>query len=178
MAKFVMEDGSTISGDHLMDMMEKNNQPDISYHNTFLTYHEIEKLKIPNGISNRHRMSNLNTYDLLTHIQQSLLLNNRCILKLITNEEHRCLKMNDDIQRRINQFANKFIDDDFRKRYPRNKLRIKDENHEESYTTRMESDEEWNDRLCHLIMHLNHPTKLQMIKCEECIQSWLNSSEW
>ena len=73
MAKFVMEDGSTISGDHLMDMMKKNTQPDVSYS----IYHEIEKLKIPNGILNRHRMLNLNTYDLLTHIQQSLSLNNR-----------------------------------------------------------------------------------------------------
>lgn len=177
MAKFFMEDGSTISGDHLMDILNSQNNS-LNKPSSHNTYHEIEKMKIPNGKLNRHRILNTNTYDLLTHIQQSLSLNNRCILELITNETHRCPIMNDTIKRRIQQFANNYIDDEFRKNYPRQRKFIKDEKREGHYIVRPETDEEWFERLCHIMMHQNHPFKLQMIKCEECIQSWLNSSTW
>ena len=40
---------------------------------------------------------------------------------------------------------------------------------------REETDEEWISRLCHIYMHKYHSSKLQMIKCEECLQYWLNS---
>ena len=66
------------------------------------------------------------------------------------------------------RFQSKEITEELKSRYPK----IKDENGVE------ESDESYICRLCHIIMHHNHPRMLQMIKCEECIQAWMNSDKW
>lgn len=164
MAGFVTDDGKGgISGDTYVRKVQRPV--------------DVDKMKQPPGPINSRRLLNTNMYDLLVHIQQSLSMNNRCILELITNESHSCLKMNDTIQRRIRQFALSYIDDDFRKSYPRSTFRYKVPGRE-TYATREETDEEWDDRLCHMYMHINHPYKLQMIQCEECLQHWMNSDKW
>lgn len=181
MARIETEDGYSISSSHLMDQLERTERINsVSQSELYCrpVYHEIEKMKVPNGIHNRDRLLNTNTYDLLVHIQQSLSLNNRCILNLITNAEHKCLNTNETIQRRIHQYAEQFIDESFRILNPRSRIQFKIEGTDDQYDYRPETDEEWFDRLCHLIMHKDHPAKLQMIKCEECIQEWLNTSKW
>ena len=186
MAKIEMDDGSVISSGHLLDKLERETGK-ISFlqmaesaleSKPNFVHPEITKMKVPNGIDNRHRIVNTNTYDLLVHIQQSLSLNNRCIINLITNEEHKCLNTNDTIQRRIHQFAESYIDEQFALLNPRSKVKYKVEGTDNCYDERDETDEEWLDRLCHLMMIHNHPRKLQMIKCEECIYNWLKSSIW
>ena len=184
MASFVTEDGKGgISGDtfmlhfeHSEDALIYKDDSNSNYIPTHKIYTEIQKLKTPIGKTNSHRLLNTNMYDLLSHIQKTLSLTNKCIIKLITNEDHRCINTNKTIQCRINTFANEHMSDSFKEANPRGEIRIKKENDE--YTTRPETDEEYNDRLCHLYMHQYHPTRLQMIKCEECLQKWLNDDKW
>ena len=180
MAKFVTEDGKdAISGDRLMEEYGKQNQ---SYTDMWFRAHpvkrhqDVPKMKEPHGRYNRDRLLNTNMYDLLAHMQETLSLSNRCVLELITNENHTCLKTNDTILRRIHQFADKHMDEAFIKSTPKIKLHIKVD--EDKYDERWETDEEWHDRMCHVYMHRYHPAKLQMIKCEECLQCWMNSDKW
>lgn len=184
MSKFVTDDGlGGISGDRFMDELNrKNNQ---TYTESWIAAHpvrkhhtDVNKMKMPPGRRNCDRLLNSNMYDLLAHIQQTLSLTGRCILEMITNEDHKCLNMNPTIQHRINLFAMERIDDNFRKAYPKYTIRVKVDGTEDEYTSRLETDEEWNDRLCHMYMHKNHPSKLQMIKCEECLQHWMNDDKW
>ena len=182
MAKFELDDGSTISSSHYMDNLFRNDE--LQYmiegeRNIVAQRPSIVKpMKIPPGLYNRHRILNTSTYDLFVHIQESLATNNRCIIDLITNNSHKCPNTTDTIQRRIHQYAEQFIDDAFIDSNPRNKVQCKVDGTDNQFTYRWETDEEWHDRLCHLMMHRNHPQKLQMIKCEECLQEWLNSSKW
>lgn len=179
MASFVTEDGKGgISGDALMMQLQRGRDSFMlsSEIPTRKRHSEIQKIKVPSGRTNSYRLLNMNMYDLLSHIQETLSLTNRCVIELITNEDHRCLNMNDTIQHRINIFANEHMPDSFREVNPRGEIRIKKENDE--YTTRPETDEEYNDRLCHLYMHQFHPARLQMIKCEECLQKWMNDDKW
>lgn len=179
MAKFVTEDGrGGISGDKLMMELQKQCEYTEPYIVKVKRHKDVNKLKIPVGKLNRHRLCNLNMYDMLTHIQQTLSLNGRCILEMLTNEDHKCINMNDTIHQRIHYFCDKFITDEFKQEFPRIKVRFKVEGTDDEYDYRDETDEEWYDRLCHLYMHKHHPSKLQMIKCEECIQCWLNSDKW
>lgn len=180
MATFVTEDGKGgISGDKFMiqhglsDVYSSNSIPYVQQrkHHT-----DVDKLKKPAGKTNGHRINNINDCDLLTHIQQTLSLTGRCILEMITNEDHSCIKMNDTIGRKIRLFAEDKITESFREAHPRGKIRYKISENEFDY--RDETDEEWNDRLYHMYMHQNHPSKLQMIKCEECLQQWMNSDKW
>lgn len=181
MAKFVTEDGKGgISGDAFM---QKYGYEHKSYADMWIEKHppkkhhtDIEKLKVPGGRTNGHRINNINDYDLLTHIQETLSLTGRCIIEMITNEDHVCLKMNDTILRRIHQFADKNMDESFILSNPKIKMHVKID--EDKYEERWETDDEWHDRLCHMYMHQYHPAKLQMIKCEECMQKWLNSDKW
>lgn len=184
MAKFVTDDGlGGISGDRLMDEINhKNNQ---TYTEARITAHpvkkhhtNVDKMKIPHGCKNSDRLLNFNMYDLLAHIQQTLSLTGRCILEMITNEDHKCLNINSTIQHRINLFAMERIDDNFRKAYPKYTVRVKKDGTEDEYISRLETDDEWNDRLCHMYMHIYYPSKLQMIKCEECLQHWMNDDKW
>lgn len=182
MASFVTEDGKGgISGDAFMREYYKEH-PYENYEvpvKCVKKYHtDVEKLKVPTGKNNRHRINNISDYDLLCHIQSTLSLTGRCIIEMITNEDHLCIKTNDTIQRRIHQFAEKFITEEFKRDHPKTDVRFKVEGTEDRFDYRPETDEEWIDRLCHLIMHRNHPNKLQMIKCEECLQCWLNSDKW
>ena len=182
MAKFVTEDGKGgISGDRFIDGLKKygyehKSYSDFEYSYTYKRHTDVKKLKEPHGRDNREKILNTNIYDLLSHIQETLSLSNRCILEIITNEYHTCLKTNDTILRRIHQFADKHMNDDFKNFNPKIKMRIKVG--EDEYTERLETDDEWNDRLCHIYMHQFHQAKLQMIKCEECIQHWMNDDKW
>lgn len=183
MAKFVTEDGKDgISGDRLYDMIANDPTYSGCGNSCMRKRHaEVSKLKIPNGDKNYKRLTNMCNYDLLTHIQETLSMSNRCILELITNEDHQCINNNDTILNRIHQFAESNMNDEFILTHPRSKVRYKSDEDEDGkpiFSTRDETDEEWHDRLCHLYMHAHHPHKLQMIKCEECIQHWLNSSKW
>ena len=176
MAKFVTDDGKGgISGDALMRQLREYCHEDMiipqrKYHT------DVEKLKIPTGKCNRHRLNNVSDYDLLTHIQKTLSLTNRCIIEMITNEDHKCINTNPTIQNRIRQFAADHITEEFKKLHPRASYTVKMS--EDVYDIRDETDEEWFDRLCHMYMHQFYPNMLQQIKCEECIQKWLNSDKW
>jgi hypothetical protein len=183
MAGCVTEDGrGGISSDQISRMVNGYENSYCGYTDDYFTYHnrkkhaEVKKLEVPNGKLNRHRLNNMCMYDLLSHIQETLSLSNRCIIELITNEDHKCLNMNDTIQHRINIFAEGLMTNDFRYKHPKINVRIKVG--EDKYDERLETDEEWNDRLCHMFMHQYHPTRYQMIKCEECIQRWLSDEKW
>ena len=176
MTKFVTDDGKGgISGDAIMRQLNKYRYEDIVIpqikHHT-----DVEKLKVPPGTNNRHRLNNINDYDLLSHIQKTLSLTNRCILEMITNEDHKCINTNQTMQNRIRQFAEERITEEFKTLHPKSTVSVKID--EDLYDHRDETDEEWIDRLCHMYMHQYHPNMLQQIKCEECIQKWLNSNEW
>ena len=180
MASFVTEDGKDgISVDAFMMQLQRGRDSFTlsSEIPTHKRHTEIQKIKVPYGKTNGSRLGNVNMYDLLSHIQETLSLTNRCIIELITNEDHRCLNMNDTIRRRINKFADDHITDSFRETYPRRNIRITKMG-DDGPETRPETDEEWHDRLCHLYMHRYHPARLQMIKCEECLQKWLNDDKW
>ena len=181
MAKFVTEDGKGgISGDKFIDNLRKYGYEYKNYEDIFIQPHpkhyEVPKMKQPPGCFNRERLLNTSMYDLLAHIQETLSLNNRCILELITNEQHPCIKTNDIILNRTRQFADTHMDKEFIENTPKIKMRVRIG--EDEYDERLETDEEWHDRMCHMYMHQYHPTKLQIIKCEECLQAWLNSDKW
>lgn len=176
MAKFVTEDGKDgISGDKFMEQLKRDTSivQDTYFPHVVNSHADISKLKIPNGRINSERLKSINMYDLLVHLQQSLSLNNKCIIEMITNEDHRCINMNESIQKRIQLFAKSFINDAFKSANPKQQIRIK--LNDDEFTCREETDEEWISRLCHIYMHKYHSSKLQMIKCEECLQYWLNS---
>lgn len=184
MAKFVTADGKGgISGDKLMLQLQRGELiPESSYPTSYYRISQedhtnIEKLSIPVGGKNRDRLNNINIYDVLVHIQKTLSLTGKCIIEMITNEDHKCPNMNDEIQQRIRKCAMDGITDDFRYVYPRSMMRVKKDDSDE-LTTRPETDEEWNDRLCHTYMHRYEPTKFQQIKCEYCLQQWLNDDKW
>ena len=139
---------------------------------------DVDKMKIPPGRKNSDRLLNSNMYDVLAHIQQTLSLSGRCVIRMITNGDHKCPKINPTIQRRINFFAIEHIDDNFRKTYPRGKVLVKKDEIKDDCIFRLETDDEWNDRLCRIYMHRYNPSKLQMIKCEECLQHWMNDDKW
>ena len=172
MAKVEMEDGSVISSGHLADLMDYGYPQTHRAYTPTKVFSDIRKLKIPSGKYNRHRLGNINMYDLLIHMQETLSLSNKCILELITNEEHKCVGVgtNADVSRRIRQFAEQFITDELKEKYPQH---FKKDGH--SYD---ESDDDYICRLCHIIMQHDHPRKYQIIKCEECLQKWMNSSIW
>jgi hypothetical protein len=165
MAKFWMEDDSIMSDSKIMEAISK----DIDITNTGEPRHvnyllnDIEKLHTPAGDRNSNRVLNISPYDLLTHIQQTMSQRNVCIIELLTSKHMRCIPMNDTILRNIRRYAESSITDDFKKEYPR-----LDGENEECYI----------NRLCHIMMHTQHPQKLHRIQCNECIQQWLNSREW
>jgi hypothetical protein len=177
-AKFVTEDGKdSISGDAFMtQLMLDQSKEEIPYILRRKRHTDVEKLKHIVGTTNGHRINNINDYDLLIHIQQTLSLNGRCILEMITNEDHKCINNNETITRRIRQFAEKYMPDDFKETHPKTQVSYRISESEFGY--RDETDKEWHDRLCHIYIHQFHPSKLQMIKCEECIQKWMNSDIW
>lgn len=184
MAKFVTADGKGgISGDKLMlqlqheQLIPESSYPSALYRTSQEDHTNIEKLSIPFGRRNRDRLNNINIYDMLAHVQKTLSLTGRCIIEMITNEDHKCPNMNDEIQRRIHKCAMDGITEDFRFTYPRNIIHVKKDDSGE-LTTRPETDEEWNDRLCHAYMHRYEPKKFQQIKCEYCLQQWLNDDKW
>lgn len=171
MAKVEMDDGTIISSSHLADIINYGYPKNHRAYIPTKVFSDITKLKIPSGRHNRDRLGNINMYDLLIHMQETLLLSNKCILELITNERHSCIGVdNENVRRRIRQFAEQFITDELKKRYPQH---FKKDGH--SYD---ESDDDYICRLCHIIMQYDHPRKYQIIKCEECLQKWMNSSIW
>ena len=180
MAKFVTEDGREgISGDKFM-MELQNKKESHTYTEMWMnahrkTYDNIRKLKVPSGRCNGFRLDNMNMYDLLSHMQSSLSQRGLCVIELITNEQHKCLCHNENIQRRINIFADQYITDSFKDANPRKEIRIIKDN---KYEYRMETDAEWYDRLCYEYMERYYPTQLKNIKCEECLQQWMNSDKW
>lgn len=176
MAKFYMEDGSIKSGDRIFNEWRskqirdsfEGSQEDEERSPVHMELLELKKLKQPNGDKNYRRLGNVNKYDLLVHIQQSLNIKNLCIIEIITGHPTKCLNHNETIDRLVKNFASKDITQDLLELYPK----LKDDKGVE------ESDDSYHCRLCHIIMHHNHPRKLQMIKCEECIQKWLHSDKW
>lgn len=174
MAKVEMEDGTIISSSHLADIMNGDgmNYSKRIYTPTTVFPKDIRKLKVPMGRTNGHKLNNMNMYDLIMHMQETLSLSNKCVIELITNESHPCVSTgsNEDVRRRIRQFAEQFITDELKKTYPQH---FKKDGH-----TYDESDDDYICRLCHIIMQHDHPRKYQIIKCEECLQKWMNSSIW
>lgn len=175
MAKFYMEDGTNKSGDRIVrESMTSTTEPKEDFALRILRdifenspksnmIPRVPKMKIPHGKNNSQRLLNTCPYDLLCHIQESLTVFNRCIISMITNEPRRCLPINDNLRNRINAFAAAFITDDLKKEFPQ---------HPD------ETDDGYYNKLCHIAMHRYQPSKLQSIRCEECISNWLHSSEW
>ena len=154
MSQIEVENGSNIN-----DVEQKRNTP-----TQFMNgLNDVKKLKIPSGNKNYQRLSNISMGDLLSHIQQKLSIQNKCILELITNEPHPCIKNNNEIHKAVMFYAKQFINKEICDEYPR---------------CINESDDDYTDRLCHMIMLKHHPYKLQMIHCEYCIQKWMNDSKW
>lgn len=173
MAKVEMADGTVISSSHLADMINNGELgcPKRIYTPVNVFPKDIRKLKVPGGRTNGHKLNNINMYDLIMHIQETLSLSNKCIIELITNERHSCVGVgNEDVRRRIRQFAEQFITDDLKNTYPQF---FKKNGHDYD-----ESDDDYICRLCHIIMQYEYPHKYQIIKCEECLQKWMNSSIW
>lgn len=176
MAKFYMEDGSIKSGDTIYNewlLKQIHTSCDARAYDeerspAHMELLEIEKLKEPHGDKNYRRLGNVCKYDLLVHIQQSLNAKNLCIIDIITGHSMKCPNHNESIDRNVKAYASKEISDDLKKLYPK----IVDDNGIE------EDDESYYCRLCHLVMHHNHPKMLQMIKCQECIRIWMNSDKW
>jgi hypothetical protein len=176
MAKCELEDGRIISSSHLYDELVRNENRDVKSVQEYLEEHmpahievfDIEKLKEPHGRHNYEKIGNISKGDMLIHIQQTLSIKNQCIIDIITGHPMRCLNHNETIDRTVKSFASKFITNELREIYPR----------QEYNDGRVESDDDWECRLCHLIMQHNHPKKLQMIKCSECIRVWMNSEKW
>lgn len=176
MAKFYMEDGSTKNGDAIYDewLFKQLKESCVkSYEEeerwpAHMELLEISKLKEPHGDKNYRRLGNVSKYDMLIHIQQTLNVKNLCIIDIITGHNMKCPNHSKTIDMRVEAFASKEITEELKSRYPK----MKDDNGVE------ESDESYMCRLCHIIMHHNHPRMLQMIKCEECIQAWMNSDKW
>ena len=146
-----------------MNIMDEEKRP------AHMKIFDIEKMKEPHGDKNFRRLNNINDYDLLVHIQQTLSIKNQCIIEIITGNGVRCINHNETIDRKVKNFAMQDITDEFRKENPKY---TDDEGNE------TETDENYECRLCHLIMQHNHPRKLQMIKCAECIHQWMNSDKW
>ena len=185
MAKFVTENGEdSISEKEILDLKPLLLDPTgVTHTKEYISYRtkrhkDVGKLKVPSGRCNGFRLDNINMYDLLAHIQETLSITNRCIIELITNEDHRCVNENDTIRRRIHVFADEHMSESFKQDNPKIKIRFKVPDTEDEFDYRLETDEEYHDRLCHIFMHRNHPQKLQMIKCEECLQQWMNSDKW
>lgn len=176
MAKCELEDGRIISSGHLYDEIIRSGNYEVKTLEDYLEEHipahvesfDIEKLKEPHGRHNYERIGNISKGDLLIHIQQTLSVKNQCIIDIITSHPMRCLNHNETIDRTVKAFASKFITEELREIYPRQQY---DDGTEEN-------DDNWECRLCHLIMQRTHPKKLQMIKCAECIRTWMNSEKW
>ena len=184
MASFVSEDGKEgVSGDAFMMQLLLDtgglsdiNDPLPSFTNKIKNHTNVRKMNVPSGRMNCFKLDNINMYDLLTHIQETLSLSNRCIIEMITNEDHQCIKTTDELRKRIQCFAKEYITDEFRELHPRSKVRYKTDDGEFDYRT--ETDAEWFDRLCHLFMHEKYPDKLRTYKCDECIRRWMISDKW
>lgn len=168
MATFWIEGGQVMNQDKFLEELRKDTEIGDSRNmgkpkKVSSKLEDIDKLHIPHGDKNYKRINNVNDSDMLIHIQQYLAPSNRCILDMITSGEHTCQKTNDNIRRVLHQYALSQIDDDLKDDYPR----YFDEN-----------EDDYIDRLCHIIMHTKHPQKLRMLYCSECIRNWLNSQEW
>lgn len=158
-----MDDDKTImSTDQILKLFSSGGNNNIIAYN--VENIDIKELKKPHGKDNRHRLMNVNDYDLLSVIQQRLLLQNKCILDYITGGMHMCPFWGyDNIRHDIVEFAEKYVTETYRKRYP------KDDD---------ESEKMYNERLCHEVMKNRFPKQLQSFKCKHCLQHWLNSYEW
>lgn len=181
MAKFVTEDGKDgVSGDKLYDIINDDNHSKsytemwLSKHSIQPYYSQVDKMKIPNGKHNRDRLLNTSIYDLLTHMQKSLLNDDLCVLKMITNENHKCIEINDTLQNRINSFVGD-VDENFRMKNPKRILHIGGRGNDK---VRVESDEEYRNRLNRLYINIYHSSEMKRMRCEECIQHWLNNDKW
>ena len=180
MAKFVTEDGmGSISGDAFMMQMQRGGDSFTlnSIIRPYEKHTEIQKLKIPGGRTNSYRLLNMNIYDLLIHIQESLSWKDSCVIELITNEKHKCLHKDENIRRKINEYAELRMGDDFISIYPRKEICIRD-NETGEITYRMETDEELHDRICRKYMEIYNPSELRKIECGGCLQKWLNDDKW
>lgn len=174
MAKFYMEDGTSKSGDAIMNEYMKKQVHDSIVEKGVAPCHfestEIQKLKVPGDDKNFKRLGNISMGDLLKHIQEPLSLKNMCIIELITNNFCKCMNNSPEIDIRVKKFAEQFITFELKKEFPQH---FKKDGCEFD-----ETDDSYISRLCHIIMHRNYPHKYQMIKCEECIAKWMNSSKW
>lgn len=165
MAKFVTDDGrGGISEDKLIEQhrLSIDKYDDDTIYPIKKKHTDVPKMSIPHGKCNRHRLLNTNTYDMLVHLQETLSLNKRCILELITNEDHKCIGMNETITKKIRVFSEEHMDDSFM---------------ELTHLAGWDKNDTTDD-IYKLFMHLKYPNKLKMFCCEECIQQWLNSEKW
>lgn len=130
---------------------------------------EIHKLKIPSGRINSFKIDNMNIYDILVHMQHTLIdRGGGCIINLLTS--HMCLGTSNLTKELIRNFDDKVEklanDPDVISKVKKLQCRAGNDQ------IRNESDEQYFMRM------LQKTNEFKYIKCEECIQRWLNDEKW
>lgn len=162
MAKFWMEDGTTMGGDKIFDKLSKNKTDvNVTSYSPGMCVKNIHPLVVPHGRRNINRFVNINPCDLLTHLQQTMNANKGCILSALTSKPKSCVKTSRYLMQRLNAF-NDIINS------------VKEEYHQ--YDN--ESEYEYMDRILDIIMRTKRSDDINMIRCNQCIQQWLISEEW
>lgn len=162
MAKFWTEDDTIVSGSRLSDILSKDDTNiNVSSYIPDVCIRSIKPLVVPHGRRNLHRFVNINPCDLLTHLQQSMTNNDRCILTALTTKPKSCMKTDNLLMKRLEAFTD--IINRVKDEYPK---------YED------ESEYEYMDRILDIIMRTKQSDDITMIRCNQCIQQWLISEEW
>ena len=119
------------------------------------------KIPIPNGRLNSFRVNALALSDLLKQIQNNW--DSKCVVSAIKGETQSCLYRSDTITKKISEIIGDKIDNKVRSMNPK---------------TKEETDEEYEIRLLYWYMEIFYPSKLKEIRCEECLNKWLNTNNW
>lgn len=124
----------------------------------------MDKLNVPGGRNNYEKITNINMYDLLVHIQSN---SNGCILHKITDNFYDCYEYmsiydNNEFREKIKQRVGD-IPFEFRSLY-------------KPYED--ETDEHYEARLYEIYMLIHDSVMFKRIRCNFCIQKWLKSNNW
>lgn len=162
MAKFIFDDEGKIimSSDKFLNLYRKGEE---NVNCDTMTKKEIplKKIPIPNARLNSFKINKLCTSDLIKLIQNNW--NGKCIICAIKGENHPCMFRSDIVTKKISEIVKDKIDKRVRTMSPKKKD---------------ETDEEYEVRLLYWYMEMFYPDKMKEIRCEECINEWLNSEIW
>lgn len=124
----------------------------------------MDKLKVPGGRNNYERISNICTYDLLSHIQSN---SNGCILHKITDNYYNCY-----------DYMSIFDNNDFKETVMKRVGDIPFEFKSLYKPYEDETDEHYEARLYEIYMLIHDSVMYKQIRCNFCIQKWLKSNNW